>query len=131
MNRKTLTGIVLTVALTLTGCEKVIDSAYKYDGAIGKDHVKYKSSIRFGHPFFQLRVNKLTIKKSDGITIEYLDDRNNDHQLDLVEVRNAIGEVIYQGYQGKDEKVLKIVQEQFDNYLRLIKEAKNKKKKQD
>ncbi|MBI2673241.1 hypothetical protein HYX19_03205 [Candidatus Woesearchaeota archaeon] len=121
--KNTLVGIVLAGALTLTGCEEVIHFPYDYtyNDTIGKDYVKFEVYLD-GFFLVPQKRNLLTIRKPDGITIKYIDD-NNEFIIGLVEVRNAKGDLVYQ---GRDKKILSLAQGQFDNYLKLIREAKEK-----
>ncbi len=98
-----------------------------FNDTIDKYHVGFESHPSFIQPD-NFQVNSLTIKKPDGITIKYIDYNGSDFKLDLVEVRDATGKVVYQ---GNDEEILNVAQIQFDNYLRLIMEAKNKKEQEE
>ena len=118
--RKTLTSIVLAGALALgvTGCRN--NSEYIYNGKIGEDQV---TLIEKPH-FFISDENLLTITKSDGRVIKYIDISNSDLKLEYVEI-TADGQTTR--YIKSDEvgkPILGEAQKQFDVYIQQIKEIR-------
>ncbi len=106
--KKTLGKIVLYgTLLGLTGCS--VNSQYDYNGKIGKDQVAFTNS-----PLYK---NILTITKSDGKIIRYIDSRNGDLKLEYVDIaKNGQTE----RFDKSDGPVLKEAQKQFDIYLEQI-----------
>lgn len=113
---KKLTSMVCgALALGNIGCSSI----YEYSGKIGKDKALFKFSIDI--PSGR---NKLIIIKPDGRGIEYIDSSGNDLKLESVEIiKNGITKKYFIDNEvGKP--VVEKAQEQFDAYLKKIKEIK-------
>ena len=114
--RETLTSIVLAGALALgtAGCGN--HSEYVYDGKIGEDQVKFTEKIHV----FTHNHNILTVTKSDGRVIRYLDLLENDLKLEYVEITTKEKTIVYTAYDKVGKPILEEAQKQFDAYTQLI-----------
>jgi hypothetical protein len=118
MSIKSLTGIVLTTALTLgiTGCGES-HSAYWFDGKIGDEHVQFWEYACGG-------TNVLKVEKPDGSKIKYIDNKGDDLLVD--EVRITVGDNTTTYYRESpnlpeiEEFVKDKAQQSFEDYLQKI-----------
>ena len=121
--RKTLTSIVLAGALALStaGCSNRVDhSQYKYDGKIGEDQVTFTEKS-YG---FSVDDNILTVTKSDGRVIKYVDSKGEDLKLEYVEISKNGQTTKYTADDEIGKPILGEAQKQFDAYIQQIKEIR-------
>lgn len=106
-----------TLMLGFIGCQK--NSQYSYDGKIGEEKVSFREEVV---PFFANN-NVLTVIKSDGRTIGYVDSRGEDLKLEYVKIIRKDKSIKYSDDEiGKG--ILEKAQSDFDVYLQKIKEKK-------
>lgn len=124
--KKSLTSIVLAGALALStvACGRIDHSQYKYDGKIGEDQVRFTEIYQL----FAEDDNILTVTKSDGRKITYIDSLKEDLKLEgVIIIKN--GQITT--YTADDEvgkPVLEEAQKQFDAYMQKIEKAKTQEK---
>ncbi len=117
--RKTLTSIVLAGTLALSGCSaKVKESRYDFNGNLGDEYVEF----RYVDNLLIKSYNYLYVKREDGTIINYM-DTGSDLKLDTV----AINGKIYEKNDVIGDEVLKVAQQQYDDYLKRILEYKKQK----
>ncbi|MDP3734117.1 MAG: hypothetical protein Q8R37_02720 [Nanoarchaeota archaeon] len=111
---KTIQNIVLAGTLAASGCY-VDHSHYSYTGKIGED------VVQFDETWGLMNANILTVIKSDGNRIKYVDCLDEDLKLEVIEI------IPYNGNESKQEsqkEVLEQAQREFDHYLEAILQSK-------
>ena len=119
--RKTLTSIVLAGALALgtAGCNRD-HSQYKYYGKIGEEQVTFIEK----EYLLKEDDNILTVIKSDGRIIRYVDKYGDDLVLEYVKITANGSTIKYIADDEVGKSILKESQKQFDIYLEDIKKQK-------
>lgn len=124
--KKGLTTIALlgTLALASAGCKT--HPEYNFNGKIENESVEFESSSSIFHPYGgdYISYNHLTVKKSDGTIIKYLDDYNSDLILEEVDITKNGKTTEYFSRDKFQKPVVDSAQVQFKDYLKKIGETK-------
>ena len=116
---KTLGTIVLTTALGLgiVGCASRDGSMYHFDGKLNGEKITFeeKNSSVMADKF------TLTVNKSDGRIITYVDNRKSDFKIEYVEITKRGTTTRYTSETKRGKAVLAEAQIQFDDYCSKIK----------
>jgi hypothetical protein len=125
MRLRTLTKITLIGALALiNGCE------FSGDSGVHEEYLFPKDTLEGDSLFFEIEgalgskylSNTLYVIKSDGREVDYYDHTGNDLILDLI-IANGVSYSPIDNTEVSDS-VMKIGQQQFDEYLEKIKQRK-------
>ncbi|MCC7574207.1 hypothetical protein KO361_01305 [Candidatus Woesearchaeota archaeon] len=131
--KKTLLSIIAgsMLAISTPSCTKT--SSYDFNREIVKEEVMFKKAIRtpgfiksrtkyLGMPkTSQVYGNVLTVKREDGSVIQYVDNKKNDHKLDLVRIMDKHGEIKeYNSSQNWTRPIFREAQNQYDTYKENI-----------
>lgn len=101
----------------MEGCK--VESAYNFKGEINGEKLEFNRK----YPYFI--TNELKVMGKDGKIIDYIDNRNDDLQLDKVVVTLKNGEIkTYNKDFNFAKPIMEKAQEKFINYLKEITQYK-------
>lgn len=122
---KTLASFVFMGGFVLGagGCTNY-SKQYAWDGKIGEEEVQFStlSDVKFTDSKWY--TNIITVTKSNGREVRYIDGENNDLLVDSVDIRTDGVAVPYDSTNPILKPFFEQAQIQFDDYLVKIKEAK-------